>query len=121
MGGIFTKFNNVLPIISLLVTVFMLGVQSIKVSIQHGIAARETKQQNHTLKKKLNQLHPTLRQILRNMKYTNMPIINSRPFNLATGDGLVKDNKGGGGVVLIDSVGNMITSRLPVDGCEKTD
>ena len=41
-------------------------------------------------------------------------LIDSSLFNVTT-DGSVKEDRGGGGVVMIESEGNQITSRVPAD------
>ena len=51
LGGIHTKYKDALPITSLSVTVFSLGVQSIKVQIHHRAAVGETITTGSILKK----------------------------------------------------------------------
>ena len=102
----------------LLVIVRQLGVQLVKVYCNHQQIVKNAEQSDTTFQGRLARMNLALCRIVGQLCYQSALVLDKRGYIVDT-DGSVKNNKGEGGVVLIDSNRDRTMSCVPVDGQEQ--
>ena len=95
-----------------LVQVRRLGITQIKTYIQQKITKKE-QYENQFENNKIGLLE-SLRRLLIDVQYDLEPVVNDRPFVIAT-DGSAKDRRCGGGAVLCNSNENFCYGQISID------